>query len=272
MISLPILVSLALLPFTVAQSNDPAFQVAAIEAHFKQSQIVPSVLADFNPSALLTVNYAGVGDITPGQLLTKEQSSPTPAITVTPVNSTVQLNGKYTIAMVDADVVGSDLSQGVNRHWLVNGVDVTDGKLTNASASAITAYAGPGPAAGSGPHRYVIILYPQPESFQAPPGLSQPIGVTRFDINKYAKDSGLGSILAATYITVEDGTVTFSIPATSSVISSTLIASQPTSTGTNSGTTTTGADGPSNTNGAISLGIFRPIGVMLAGVAVMLAV
>jgi len=271
MISLPILVSLALLPFTLAQSSDTALPVAAIEAHFKQSQIVPSLLASFDPSALLTVNYAGVGDITPGQLLTKEQSAPTPVVAVTPVNSTVQLNGKYTITMVDADVVGSDLSKGVNRHWLINGVDITDGKVANASATAITTYAGPGPAAGSGPHRYVIILYRQPDSFKAPPDLSQPIGVTRFDLNAYAKNSGLGPVVAATYITVEDGTATASIPATSSVVSSTLTASQPTRTGTISGTTTIGANSPSKTNGALFLDSFSPLGVVLAGIVFMIA-
>jgi hypothetical protein len=279
MISLPILVSLALIPFTLAQSSDTALQVAAIEAHFKQSQIVPSLLASFDPTALLTLNYAGVGDVTPGQLLTKEQSATTPVVTVTPVNSTVQLNGKYTIAMVDADIVGSDLSKGENRHWLINGVDIgTDGKVTNASATSITAYAGPGPAAGSGPHRYVVIIYAQPESFKAPPDLSQPIGVTLFDVNAYAKDSGLGPIIAANYITVEDGTATASIPATSSVVSSTLVPAQPTATGTGTGTgtgtksgTATGAAGPTKTNGAVSFASFSPLGVVLAGIAIMIA-
>ncbi|KAF5386734.1 hypothetical protein D9615_001781 [Tricholomella constricta] len=274
MISLPILVSLALFPFTLAQSSDTALQVAAIEAHFKQSEIVPSLLASFDPSALLTVDYASVGVITPGQLLTKEQSAPTPEVTVTPVNSSLELTGKYTITMVDADIVGSDLTKGVNRHWLINGVDIADGKVSNASATAITAYAGPGPAAGSGPHRYVIILYQQPDSFKAPADLSEPIGVTLFDVNAYAKNSGLGSIVAATYITVEDGTATTSIPATSAVVSSTLVASEPTGTqsGTSAGAGTgiTSADGPSKTNGDLSLASFSPLSVVLAGIAVMI--
>ncbi|KAG6879956.1 hypothetical protein C0992_008890 [Termitomyces sp. T32_za158] len=125
MIPLSVLVSLTLLPFTLGQANDSALQIAAIEAHFKQSQIVPQLLPSFNPSAILTVNFAGIGDIAPGQPLTKEQTAPTPTVTVTAANSSVQLNGKYTIAMVDADVAGSDLSKGVNHHWLINGVEIT---------------------------------------------------------------------------------------------------------------------------------------------------
>ncbi|KAG5649602.1 hypothetical protein H0H81_002889 [Sphagnurus paluster] len=275
MISFPILVSIALLPFTLAQSTDTALQLAAIEAHFKQSLIVPQLLASFNPSALLTANYAGLGVVTPGQLLTKEQSAPTPEVTITPANSTVSLDGNYTIVMVDADIVGSDLSNGENRHWLVNGVQITGGKVSTDGATAITAYAGPGPATGSGPHRYVIILYSQPDSFKAPAGLSEPIGVTLFDLNAYQKDSGLGPLVAATYITVEDGTATVSIPVTSSVVSSTLVPVGPTSSGvssgssTKSGTGTASANTPAKTNSAPSLFTLSPLAVIFTAAAVL---
>jgi hypothetical protein len=64
--------------------------------------------------------------------------------------------------------------------------------VTNTSAVGITDYAGPAPAAGSGPHRcvtrihymnryrtdhfpsYVVVLYSQPASFQPPADLSTP--------------------------------------------------------------------------------------------------
>lgn len=49
---------------------------------------------------------------------------PTPTVTITPVNSTVTLTGDYTIAMVDAGPVGSDISEGVTRHWLLNKVTI----------------------------------------------------------------------------------------------------------------------------------------------------
>ncbi|KAG6861738.1 hypothetical protein C0995_012743 [Termitomyces sp. Mi166 len=271
MIYLTILASLTLFPFTLGQANDTTFQIAAIEAHFKQSQIVPQLLTSFDPSALLSVNFAGAGDITPGQLLTKEQSAPTPTVTVTPANSSVQLNGKYTITMVDADIVGSDLSKGVNHHWLVNGVEITDGKISNASATPIVSYAGPGPAAGSGPHRYVIILYAQPDTFKPPADLSQPTGVSLFDLNAYVKNSGLGALVAASYMTVEDGTATVSIPATSSVISSTLVAAVPTSSGqvgAASGTSTSGAVSPTRSNSATSVVRFSPTGLLFTSLLV----
>ncbi|KAF9459556.1 phosphatidylethanolamine-binding protein [Collybia nuda] len=281
MIILSLLTSFIILPFATAQSNDANIQFKAIEAHFTQSQIVPSLLPTFDPSALLIANYPGLGDVTPGQKLTKEQSSPTPTITVTPANSSVTLDGRFTIAMVDADVVGSDLSKGVNRHWLVNSVSVTgtyfiDNNVSFASGTAITAYAGPGPAAGSGPHRYyVIILYTQPESFAAPPGFIEPIGVTLFDVIKYAKDSGLGPIVAATYITVEDGTATASIPPTSAVISSTLIPSSTSASGDSPNVTvSTGSGEPTGTSknsSVIKLGRYSLFVTIIVGITTVIS-
>ncbi|KAG6829671.1 hypothetical protein H0H92_003915 [Tricholoma furcatifolium] len=265
-----LLVSLTLLPFTIAQSgNDTALGIAAMEAHFKQSEIVPELLTSFNPSALLTVNFPGVGDITPGQALTEQQSASAPTVTVTAANSSVSLDGNYTIMMVDADVVGSDLSNGENHHWLVNGVKISDGTLSNASATPIVSYAGPGPAAGSGPHRYVILLYVQPDNFTAPADLSKPTGVSMFNLSEYVQDSGLGPLLAANYMTVEDGTATVSIPATSSVISSTLV---PVFTTTSSGkaasgTSTSGA-AKTTSNSASFVTSFSPLRLLLTGFAV----
>jgi len=263
MVFLPILSLALLLPFAQAQTNDSALQIAAIEAHFKQSQIVPQLLSSFEPSALLTVNYAGVGDITPGQPLTEDQSASAPSVTVTSANSSAQLTGKFTITMVDADIVGSDLSKGENRHWLVNGVTIANGTVSNSSATAITAYAGPGPAAGSGPHRYVIMLYAQPDSFKAPANLSQPVGVTLFDVNAYAKDSGLGPLVAATYMTVEEGTATVSIPATSSVVSSTLV---PAGTNSAAATSASAASNPAQTNAALRAIVLPSVSMVWMGI------
>jgi hypothetical protein len=267
MFALPLLISSVFLSLVASQLNDSALQIEAIQAHFNQAGIVPSLLPSFDPSALLAANFAGVGDITPGQPLTKEQSAPTPTISIYPANSSVALTGQFTIAMVDADVVGSDPSTGVNHHWLVNGVEITGNALTNTSATAITAYAGPGPAAGSGPHRYVIILYTQPSSFSPPADLSTPTGVSLFDLNAYVKDSGLGPIVAASYFTVEEGTTTVSVPETSSVISSTLAAVSGTSTAAGTASSTTASGNPANTgitgsNGSFRLGSYSPLSLL----------
>lgn len=102
-------------------------------------------------------------------LFTCTESAPYPNVTVAAVDPSTNLSGTYTLAMIDADVAGAKLTQGQNRHWLLNGVKVSGkplpilfdyfpisiqgGNIDNSSAVAVTSYAGPGPAAGSGPHR-----------------------------------------------------------------------------------------------------------------------
>jgi len=268
MISLPIFVSLALLPFVSAQSASTGIQIEAIEAHFTASGIVPSLLSTFDPSAVISFSFNDV-QISPGQALTDAQVAPTPVLSITPANSSVALTGNFTVAMVDAGPVGTDESQGTTRHWLVNGVTIVDSKVANDSATAITVYAGPAPAAGTGPHRYVILLYSQPSAFSPPAAYSKPnMGVSVFDVNSYAKDSNLGPIVAATYFTVEEGTSTASLSATSAVVTSTL--APVSSTASSSGSSPSGSAGSTKSNGASGLNI--PVALVLAAVTAMIVV
>ncbi|PFH52352.1 hypothetical protein AMATHDRAFT_74152 [Amanita thiersii Skay4041] len=263
-------VLLAFAPFVVSQSSTGAVQVQAIEAHFEQSHIIPDLLPSFNPSALLSLNYPGVGDLGPGQLLRKEQVANAPTISATPANNTVKLSDTYTLVMVDADVVGANLSKGATRHWLVNGVTVINNQVSNSSATAVTAYAGPWPAPGSGPHRYVVLIYQQPQSFNPPADLSQPgVGVSVFDLNGYAKNSGLGPLIAATYMQVEEGQATMSIASTSEVVSSTLVAAGATGTSTSMIATGTGQSSGAGRRGTgvMVMSVIGMVGVVVGLVA-----
>lgn len=217
-------VSLTLLAFAAAQSSNPALDIEAIQAHFNQAGITPGLVPSFNPTAVLDLAYNGItGDVAPGTLLTKAQVAPTPTLTIIGANSSLTFTDTYTVAMVDAGPVGTDDSKGVTRHWLVNGVKITDNKTVNTNGTAITVYAGPAPPAGTGPHRYVILLFVQPANFAAPAAFSKPnMGVSVFNLSDYIKNSNLGSIIAGTYFTVEEGTATASLSSTSAVITSTL--------------------------------------------------
>jgi len=125
--------------------------------------------------------------------------------------------------MVDAGPVGFDESQGQTRHWLINSASVTGINVSLTSGVSVTKYAGPAPPAGSGPHRYVIMLYAQPDSFSAPANLSQPnVGVSVFDFPAYVKATNLGALIGANYFTVQEGLASVSISPTSAVVSATL--------------------------------------------------
>jgi hypothetical protein len=104
--------------------------------------------------------------------------------------------------------------------------------------------------------RYTIVIYTQGTNFTPPQNLSSPVpGVELFDFPGYVKSTNLGPLVAGIYYQVQEGTATVSLPATSSVISSTLPAAQPSSSGTPSGTgngskpTNTGSN--NNTSGAM---------------------
>jgi hypothetical protein len=129
--------------------------------------------------------------------------------------------------------------------------------LDPSTGTNITAYGGPFPAEGSGAHRYMILLLAQPSSFTAPatPAAGSPI--EKFDFEQYVKSAGLGSIVAGTYITVEQGTATQSVEPTSSVDTATLsvpstaaASGSGSSTGTRTGTATASATGATNSNAA----------------------
>ncbi|KAI0073406.1 PEBP-like protein [Panus rudis PR-1116 ss-1] len=245
------------LPFAYAQNNT-ALDIEAIKAHFANAGIVPSLLTSFDPEALVTLNYPGFETVAPGQALTKDQVAPTPGVQVTPANSSVTLNGKYTLAMVDAGPVGTDESQGQTRHWLVNGVSLTGSNPSTVAedGTVITKYAGPAPPAGSGPHRYVVLLYTQPDSFKAPDDLSAPnTPVSVFNFPDYVKNTGLGPLVGGTYITVEEGTASSSLSSTAPVVTSTLPAATSTSSGSGSGSATASGSNtaaPSTTGGSQS--------------------
>jgi hypothetical protein len=242
--------------FAVALAQSTELQLEAIEAHFQNAELVPVPIPVFEPTAVLTANFQGVGDITPGQLISEDQVTSSPNLTLTPANSTITFNGNYTVAMIDPGAVGSDQSQGQNRHWLVNGATIVDNKVNFEGATTITAYAGPAPPSGSGPHRYTIVVYTQGANFAPPQNLSSLVpGVELFNFPDYVKSTNLGPLVAGIYYQVEVGTATVSIPATSSVVSSTLPAAHPSSSGNPSGTssgskpTNTGTN--NNTGGAM---------------------
>ncbi|KAI0303374.1 phosphatidylethanolamine-binding protein [Multifurca ochricompacta] len=235
-------------------SNENAISIAAIEAHFTGAGLVPSLLSSFDPSALITVTFPGVGAISPGQSLTKDRGTD-PRNLLVPANSSVTLQGNYTLVMADADVVGADESVGQTRHWLVNGVTLTGSSPLNVSTTggvAVTEYAGPAPPAGSGAHRYVILLLPQPSSFSPPANLSQPnVGVSVFHLTDYISTSHLGVPVAGMYFDVEQGTATATPSPTSPVVSSTL---KPAASGSSSASSSASSSKSSSSNAAIRSG------------------
>jgi hypothetical protein len=96
-------------------------------------------------------------------------------------------------------------------HWMQSGLQPqpaegdSAAKLLAHDAPWIVDYAGPGPPPGSAPHRYVFLLYAQPEGFDvkewAPAEGKKvgPFGRIRYDLGAFEKKIGLGPVVAANY-------------------------------------------------------------------------
>ncbi|TFK55303.1 PEBP-like protein [Heliocybe sulcata] len=259
-------VALASLAAAAESYTQGDLQTEASVAHLTQSGIVPSLLPTFDPLGYLNVSFPAVGAIGPGQALTQDQVHDQPTVVFTAANSSVSYSGTTTVIMADAGPVGTDESQGQTRHWLSYGASITGNgpyTLDTSSGTNVTEYAGPGPAPGSGAHRYVIMLFEQTSSFNEPADAGS--GVQTFNLTGYIQSSGLGPLYAATYFTVENGTATQAPSSTAPVATSTLPAFQGLS---GSGTTTGGSNSPSSTGGSSSgaMSVKVGLGALLAAV------
>ncbi|WVQ76513.1 hypothetical protein IAR50_006183 [Cryptococcus sp. DSM 104548] len=214
-----------LLPVLAQGTSNSTASTVDIE----EAGIVPDLLETFTPEGTLSVEFSGQA-ITTGQNLTADDVASSPTLAVSPAsNATLDSSALYTVVMVDADIVGTDESTtNQTRHWLVNSAGLASGSSGSQAvnwtgSTSITDYAGPGPDAGSGAHRYVIIIYEQPSDFSPPSDLSTAgTALGKFSLADYVSSSKLGSIVTANYFQVENGVATVSPSSTTAVESSTL--------------------------------------------------
>ncbi|KAG8982764.1 hypothetical protein FRB94_007966 [Tulasnella sp. JGI-2019a] len=249
---------------------DPAspLAIATVKQEFVNALLTPSVVPTFDPAALLNVTFASVGSITTGQAIPMAQVGVKPTITVVGTDADFASGGpfnsstKYTIMMIDGDVPGAANAKGVNTHYLQN--DLSYGTLTadvltfTNTTPAVINYAGPGPASGSGPHRYTLLIYAQPSTFKAPATPTAGSSVTMIDFPTYLTSAGLTTALAGTYFTVEVGTATVSFSSTTAVNTATLSVASAAGTGAATGTATGSAASSTGTkaaSGAIVKGV-----------------
>ena len=85
----------------------------------------------------------------------------------------------------------------------------------------------------------MILLYTQPDNFTSPDGLEPNAGVSTFVLSQYVSDANLTGPVAGMYFTVEVGTASASVSATSAVDTSTLPVPSSTSAGSSANSTST---------------------------------
>jgi hypothetical protein len=109
--------------------------------------------------------------------------------------------------MIDLDVPQND-HRTTLLHWLVTDIDISRTPASVSTAGGAP-YLQPNPPAGDSAHRYVFLLYAQPDGFAIPSKYSSiipPQNTTArigFDLNTFVTDTSLKAPLAANYITVQ---------------------------------------------------------------------
>ncbi|MDI1484872.1 MAG: hypothetical protein OHK93_000006 [Ramalina farinacea] len=116
----------------------------------------------------------------------------------------------FFLIMLDLDIAVNATFRTTLVQWMAQGL-VNEGSSQNLSAasteqdSIIAPYISPNPMAGTGKHRYLILLFAQPPQFQFPEAfdyLNRPTNETlraALNVTKFAAAAGLGELVGATY-------------------------------------------------------------------------
>ncbi|XP_022661274.1 protein D2-like isoform X1 [Varroa destructor] len=181
-------------PFSLLESvrSDSGLKIAMDE-----HKVVPDVV-DSVPENIVEVNYSE-GRVNLGNVLTPTQVKDIPS-----VNYTADNDSLYTLCMTDPDAPSRQTPKYREwHHWLVGnipGQQISEGET-------LSEYVGAGPPKGTGLHRYVFLVYKQPEgriNFDEK-RLTNRSGDNRggFHIRDFAKKYKLGEPIAANFFQAE---------------------------------------------------------------------
>ncbi|KAM0321804.1 hypothetical protein ACHAQA_009901 [Verticillium albo-atrum] len=189
---------------------------------FTAAGIVPDVLAAFNPTVSFYVGYNtadghGAALITPSTELSTAEAVAPQEFSVEGIANAENItdSSRFIIVLVGPDAPTRDNPTNRSiRHYLAGNFTVgtaastilsTASTLTN-SSTPFTSYGAPAPAAGSGVHRYIYLLYVQPEGLNSAGfetvGLDADDRQT-FDLAQFRTQAGLGPAIGGTYFTID---------------------------------------------------------------------
>ncbi|XP_077553086.1 protein D2-like [Haemaphysalis longicornis] len=164
---------------------------------FEEQHVIPDVIDEVPPHTL-RVTYDRGPEIATGQTLTPTQVQHQPE-----VSYPTDQGALYTICMTDPDAPSRENPRYREwHHWLVVNVPGT----TVANGEILSEYIGACPPRGTGLHRYVIVVYKQPERLTCDEKrLTAHSGERRcnFKIRDFAKKYHLGAPVSANFYLAE---------------------------------------------------------------------
>mmetsp|Transcript_24013 Transcript_24013/g.26655 ORF Transcript_24013/g.26655 Transcript_24013/m.26655 type:complete len:303 (-) Transcript_24013:92-1000(-) len=132
------------------EQRAPAVMMDTFVRHGIVKDLIPSV-----PLNQLEVTFGDVS-VTPGVKLTVDQTTQQPSVSF----SGAVADKTYTLMKIDPDAPTRNGFLGPVKHWLV--IDIPGGDVTK--GKHIAPYLEDSPPSGTGPHRYVFLLFEQPDS------------------------------------------------------------------------------------------------------------
>ncbi|KAI5819606.1 phosphatidylethanolamine-binding protein [Pyronema omphalodes] len=157
-------------------------------------------------SGIQLVVSVGGTEIENGQLVPLSETKKLPTFALGP-SSPVNTSSKYIIVAVDPDAPSRSnpiLAQFL--HYMntdFSPVSATNRNITSSNDRPTVKYIAPSPPIGTGAHRYVWLLYQQPDGFQAKNiPTADRVG---FNVTKWAEENGLKPAISGSYWVSEFG-------------------------------------------------------------------
>ncbi|KAH7074195.1 phosphatidylethanolamine-binding protein [Paraphoma chrysanthemicola] len=130
-------------------------------ANLLPSKIIPD---NFTPSVNLAVNFPAISP-SEGSFVRVSQVKEAPTISISSPSSEPSAQS-FTFMLIDPDApTPDDPKFSYWRHWVVTSMSSSNLDASNilASGKTLTQYLAPGPKDESGPHRYLFLLFKEPE-------------------------------------------------------------------------------------------------------------
>ncbi|KAF2124024.1 PEBP-like protein [Dothidotthia symphoricarpi CBS 119687] len=139
----------------------------ALVDSLKTADLLPSPVfpADFSPSATLSIAFPSK-NIENGTLVRVSEVKQQPTLSIS-LSTPPAPSQAYTFMLIDPDApTPADPKFAYWRHWVVSHIVPGTHADATQSGTTLTQYLAPGPKDESGPHRYLFLLFEEPEGFK----------------------------------------------------------------------------------------------------------